>query len=316
MTERPRVSVIMPFLASAAFIRESIESVRAQSYPGWELLLCDDGATDGGTTIAQEYAATDPARIRWLEHEGHATRGASAARNLGMQSARGEFIAFLDADDLWLPNKLAEQIAILDSRPDADALCGSTMFWYGWTGDAADARRDHVLLLGPPHGSLWPAPDFLVRRLRGRAANPGTCSLIVRREAVQRSGGFEESFRSSYTDQAFYAKLFLRASLLVVNTCWDRYRQHPESACAAMERTGARLVVERRYLLWLRSYLDEHGERDPRLRAALRAALFWNRNPRAYRMARRIRHLVRRMRALTNAVITRGLPRLAWSRRT
>ena len=305
----------MPFLASAAFIRESIESVRAQSFPDWELLLCDDGSTDGSTVIAREYAAADPTRIRWLEHEGHENRGASAARNLGLRHARGELIAFLDADDLWLPNKLEEQLAILDARPDADALCGSTMFWYGWTGRAEDTRRDHVLPLGAPHGSLWPAPSFLVRRLRGRAANPGTCSLIVRRQAVQRSGGFEESFRSSYTDQALYAKLFLRASLLVVDTCWDRYRQHPESACATMERAGARLSVERRYLLWLRTYLDEQDERDPTLRSALRWALYWNRNPRSYRMVRRIRHLVRRVRATSHAIVARGLPRLAWSRR-
>ena len=316
MTERPRVSVIMPFLASAAFIRESIESVRGQSYPGWELLLCDDGSTDGSTTIAREYAAADPRRIRWLEHDGHETRGASAARNLGLRHARGELIAFLDADDLWLPHKLEDQLAILDVRPDADALCGSTMFWYGWTGRPEDERRDHVLPLGPPHGSLCPAPSFLVRRLRGRAANPGTCSLIVRHGAVQRAGGFEESFRSSYTDQAFYAKLFLHASLLVVDTCWDRYRQHPESACAAMERAGARLTVERRYLLWLREYLDQHGSHDPALRSALRWALFWNRNPRSYRMARRIRHFARRMRAMSHALLTRGLPRGTWPRRT
>lgn len=316
MTETPRVSVIMPFLSSARFIRESIESVRAQSYGGWELLLCDDGSTDGSTAIAREYAAADPRRIRWLEHEGHENRGASAARNLGLRQARGEFVAFLDADDVWLPHKLAEQVAILDDRPDADALCGSTMFWYGWTGNADDARRDHVLPLGVPHGSLWPAPSFLVRRLRGRAANPGTCSLIVRRPAVQRAGGFEESFRTSYTDQAFYAKLFLRASLLVVDTCWDRYRQHPESACATMERAGARLAVERRYLLWLRTYLDEQGERDAILRSALRRALYWNANPRAYRMARRLRHFGRRLRAMSHAVVTRAIPRLAWSRKT
>ena len=298
MTERPRVSVIMPFLASVAFIRESIESVRAQSYPDWELLLCDDGATDGSTVIAKEHAAADPARIRWLEHEGHETRGASAARNLGLLHARGEFIAFLDADDVWLPNKLMEQLALLDATPQADALCGASLLWYGWTGRKEDAQRDRVLALGPPHGSLWPAPSFLVRRLRGRAASPATCSLIVRHEAIRRAGRFEESFTRVYTDQAFYAKLFLRASLLVVDTCWDRYRQHADSAVATVTSAGELRGAKLRYLLWVERYLETHHVRDADVLAALRWELWGVRNPRSYALLRTVRRASRKLRAM------------------
>ena len=113
MTVEPRVSVIMPFLDSARFIAESVESVRAQTYQAWELLLCDDGSSDASTEIARRFAAADPERIRWAEHEGHANRGASAARNLGLSLARGDYVAFLDADDVWLPRKLEEQVALL-----------------------------------------------------------------------------------------------------------------------------------------------------------------------------------------------------------
>ena len=79
MSDPPLVSVIVPFLDVAPFLAEAIESVRGQTYTNWELLLCDDGATDGSSDIAREYAERDPARIRHLVHDGPAHQGASAA---------------------------------------------------------------------------------------------------------------------------------------------------------------------------------------------------------------------------------------------
>ena len=296
----------MPFLASAAFIREAIESVRAQSYPDWELLLCDDGSTDGSTVIAREYAAADPARIRWLEHEGHATRGASAARNLGLRHARGELIALLDADDVWLPNKLEEQVALLDATPDADVLCGSTEFWYGWTGRAVDGARDHVVRIGVPDGTVVPAPELLRRMLLGRIAVPCTCSIVARAALVQRIGGFEESFQRVFTDQAFYAKLFLDGAVLVKDDTWDRYRQHVASAVASAERAGEVGLVKLRYLHWVRGYLASRGRRDERLLAALDRAIWRAEHPRAAMFAARCRRALRKVRGAIHARVLRG----------
>src|SRR5262245_33392805 len=106
------VSVVTNFLNAAPYLRESIDSVIAQSHAGWELLLVDDGSDDGSTGIARRAAGRDPARCRFLEHPGHQNRGASAARNLGIAHARGEFVAFLDADDVWLPDRLARSVAL------------------------------------------------------------------------------------------------------------------------------------------------------------------------------------------------------------
>ena len=305
----PLVSVVMPFLDVAPYLAEAIESVRAQRYPHWELLLADDGARDGGTAIAQRYAAAEPARIRWLAHPGGGTRGASAARNLALAHARGELVAFLDGDDVWRPAKLDEQVALLAAHPAADALCGATEFWYGWTGRPEDAARDHVLRLGVPHGSLWPAPTFLARRLRGRAASPATCSLIVRRAAVERAGGFEESFRRVYTDQAFYVKLFLESSLLTVDTCWDRYRRHAASACASAERTGELARTRLAYLRWLREQLAVRGVHDATLRATLDRLLWRAEHPRLDRARTTVRRGARRLRqAAARLLLRRGAP--------
>ena len=79
----------MPFLNVAPYLAEAIQSVRDQTYPHWELLLVDDGATDGSTAIAQRFAGLDPERIRWIEHPGHGNLGASASRNVGLRHATG-----------------------------------------------------------------------------------------------------------------------------------------------------------------------------------------------------------------------------------
>src|SRR6266545_5517239 len=117
MNRELRVSVVIIFLNAAKFIEEAISSVFAQTYNGWELLLVDDGSTDGSTQIARKYAASYPGKIFYIAHEGHKNRGMSASRNLGIRHARCEYVAFLDGDDVWLPHKLREQVAIMRAQP-------------------------------------------------------------------------------------------------------------------------------------------------------------------------------------------------------
>src|SRR5215207_11709928 len=110
MTSKLLVSSVMIFLNAEKFIEEAIESVFAQTYDNSELLLVDDGSTDDSTQIALRYAERDPEKVRYLEHPGHRNRGMSASRNLGVSHAEGEYVAFLDADDVWLPYKLQRQV--------------------------------------------------------------------------------------------------------------------------------------------------------------------------------------------------------------
>ena len=80
-------------------------------FDDWELILVDDGSTDASTAMAKAWAASDPARIRYIEHDGHENLGMSASRNLGVAVARGRYVAFLDCDDVWLPSALAHRTA-------------------------------------------------------------------------------------------------------------------------------------------------------------------------------------------------------------
>jgi teichuronic acid biosynthesis glycosyltransferase TuaG len=108
----PAVSVITPVWNGAACLAEAVASVRAQTYPDWEMLIVDDGSTDGSRALAERLAALEP-RIRVLGWDGR--RGAAAARNAGMHAAGGRYIAFLDADDRWRPAKLAVQIGYMQA---------------------------------------------------------------------------------------------------------------------------------------------------------------------------------------------------------
>jgi glycosyltransferase involved in cell wall biosynthesis len=291
----PLVSVVMPIYNVSAYLAEAIESVRAQTYPNWELLLCDDGSTDGSSEIAARYAALDPEQIRHLAHEGRANLGASAARNLGLRHARGEIIAMLDGDDVWLPEKLEAQIAILESRPDADALYGATLYWHSWTGAREDAARDYFPQAGIPSGTLLAPRELITKLLRREIMSPCTCSMVVRAEAVRRAGGFVDEFRYIYTDQAFYARLSLVASVLYVDRCWDRYRLHPASSYSTVQRTGEGREARLRFLSWLESYLArDAASYDPALRIALRGALRRERHPRLFRVIDGVRSMIRR----------------------
>jgi len=297
VSRTPLVSVIVPFLDVAPYLAQAIESVRAQSYANWELLLCDDGATDGSSDIARAYARADPARIRHLVHDGPAHQGASAARNLGLRHARGELIALLDGDDVWLPNKLAEQVAILQAHPEADALYGLTELWHSWTGAPADAGRDEVPPSGVADGTLLGPRALLRGMLRRELLVPCTCSIVIRTDAVQRAGGFANEFPGMHDDVAFYSRLSLVGSFLFVERQWDRYRQHAASTYATARRAKDRHRSRLRYLEWVKVVIASSAARDDSaLCASLRAALRRERHPRVFGVIDRVRNALRRAR--------------------
>jgi glycosyltransferase involved in cell wall biosynthesis len=286
---RVRVSIITPFLNAERFLAESIESVLAQTREDWELLLVDDGSSDRSRAIAIGYATRYPDRIRVLSHPGDGHRGASATRNLGAAHAQGEYLAYLDADDVYLPDKLARQVPLLDSHPDVGIVYAATEYWYGWTGRSEDLRRDWVWRgYGVAPDVIVPPPRMLTTFLNDGGTVPCMGSVLVRRALVEQVGGWEESFRAVYTDQVFHAKIALNAAALIVDVCLDRYRQHEESSCRTAARSGELQVVRRRYLQWLTDYMRQVSAADPELWRAVRRAQRSMRYPRLRAIAGRL----------------------------
>jgi glycosyltransferase involved in cell wall biosynthesis len=264
---KPHVSVITIFLDEERFLAEAVESVLAQAYDSWELLLCDDGSTDGSTAIAVDFAERYPDRIRYLSHPGHENRGMSATRNLGLAHCRGELIAFLDADDVWLPEKLDREVAALAQHPTAGMVVGPALYWHSWTGAAADLAFDERSRVGAPAGKVTRGATVLSRILRGSADPLCTCSVLVRREVVAGVRGFEDRFHGLFEDQAFFAKVLLDHDVFATADCLARYRQHADSCCGRAIRATPVLEARRtEFLAWLSGYSRSHPRRSLLLR--------------------------------------------------
>ena len=292
------VSVVTPFLNPyPPFLQEAIESVIAQTYPDWELLLVDDGSQGDSVALAREYAKHDPGRIRYLEHDGHRNRGHSASRNLALREAQGEYIALLDADDLWLPRKLEEQLTIMRSIPELGSVYGKTLYWFSWSGRPEDRSLDYVPELRVPLDSVIPPPRVLARMVTGAVAVPCTCSLLVRRSVLDESGAFEEAFTGLFEDQVFYTKIFLDAPVYAASQCWDYYRRHSASMCATSSPEDAS-AARRTFLEWVRGYVLQAGSDDGSVHRAVVRGLWELNHPlrarilRSGQRARRLPHHV------------------------
>ena len=280
----------MIFWDAEKSIEEAIESVFAQTYAAWRLLLVDDGSTDGSTVIAQRYAEQYPQRVCYLEHSNHQNRGMSASRNLGLRNATGEYVAFLDADDIWLPDKLEQQVAILRDQPEAAMIYGPTLWWYSWTGKPEDQGRDFVHELGVEPNTLIQPPRLLVHFIQNGSISPCTCSVLVRRAAVERLQGFEESFKGLYEDQVFFAKLAYHEPIFVASHCLAYYRQHPGSNCSRMQATGQEQAARQMFLNWLSGYLSRQAILHPEVRRVLQKELRKFRYPGLNRLLHFARH--------------------------
>jgi glycosyltransferase involved in cell wall biosynthesis len=282
---RVLVSVVTPFRDGGDFLADAVESVLAQTHAAWELLLVDDGSTDGSEDIARDYVQRHPERIRLLGHPGGVNRGKSASRNLAIAEARGKYLAFLDADDVFLAGKLARQVSLLEARPDAAMAYGPTLYWHGWTGRPGDRARDHVAALGVAAGCVHPPPALLTTYLRNGGVVPCTCGLLVRTSVLRRLGGFEARIDDLFEDQVVLAKICLAHPVYVDRVCGDLYRQHDRSTSAVAVSSGRYHPVRPNpahsaYLEWLSEHIRASEVRDRDLRRALDAAALPYRHPR------------------------------------
>ncbi len=261
----------MIFYQAARFLEEAVKSVLAQTYSSWELLLVDDGSTDAGSELARRYAALHPDQIRYLQHEGHRNLGMSAARNLGVRLARGQYIAFLDADDAWLPNALDDQVRILDENPDAAMVYGRTLYWHSWTGKPEDADRDGLMALPVEPETLVEPPDLLTKTFSTDDSWPAMGSFLVRRAVIEGVGGSVEDFRGIGEDHVLWGKIFAHHRVYVSGGLWVRYRQHLDSEVQQVNRDPQRALAAMAAVRhWFYRYLSDSGIVDPEVWRAIR----------------------------------------------
>jgi glycosyltransferase involved in cell wall biosynthesis len=192
------ISVVVPAFEAAAHVAEAVASIRASGVDGIEVVVVDDGSTDGTADVVTALAGDDLVLVR------QANAGPAAARNAAVARARGELLAFLDADDVWPPDGLRRQLDALEADAGADGVHGMTQFF----GDL-----DHVRV-------RFDRPQERV--LRGAFLG----SLVVRRAAFDRVGGFDESLRTSEDYDWFLRAREVGLRFVLNDAVALRYRVH------------------------------------------------------------------------------------------
>jgi glycosyltransferase involved in cell wall biosynthesis/peptidoglycan/xylan/chitin deacetylase (PgdA/CDA1 family) len=256
------VSVVMCFLDAERFIAEAIESVFDQQHPEWELVLVNDGSNDRSGEIARRYERRHPDRVRYVEHGEGRNLGKSASRNAGVAASEGPLVMFFDADDVLLPGSLRTLAGAISRHPQAAVVYGRTRHWFSWPGNPGsyDSAWDFDSQLPGSDGTVFQPGQLLPALAREDDVLPSICSALVRREALERAGGWDESFEDVHDDFVLWTKLFATNPVLVVDETLALYRKHPDSSCeqavARGEWSPVDLNVARfRYLAWMEHWL-------------------------------------------------------------
>jgi glycosyltransferase involved in cell wall biosynthesis len=203
-----RVSAVIPTYNSAKYIRDAVESVLAQTYPVYEVLVVDDGSTDGTEELFKGYGN----RIRYIRQ---ANAGPPVARNTGLAQAAGDWIALLDSDDLWTPQKIERQVAYLESHP----ACG-LVYTDMKTFDDSGIIEESVKIsrnLRLPSGNIF--PQMFAETLFQ------TSAVLIRKSCIDRVGGFDTELRMG-DDYELFLRISRHYELGYVDEPLVLYRQH------------------------------------------------------------------------------------------
>lgn len=236
---QPLISVIMPCYNAAAFVEQAVSCVMRQSYPNVELIVVDDGSTDGSQDILQALAACFEARVNLLYQD---RQGPYPARNFALKHAHGSFIAFLDADDYWTPDALERLAAALMEHEADIAYCGWQNFGEGAPGTAP--------FIPPDYRQMDTAAEFL------RSCPWPIHAALVRREAIDAVRGFSERCFSAM-DYDLWLRLYAHTQNLVrVPEVMAFYRWHDKGQ---ISKTRWKQVLDA--LRVRRDFVTQHPER-------------------------------------------------------
>ena len=209
----PEISVVIPTYNRWPLLKEAIESVRAQTYQDFEIIVIDDGSTDGtGERVLAAYA--DDPRVRYFHQP---NRGPSAARNIGIAQARGHLLALLDSDDAWLPTKLERQLEILRT----DRSVGVVYCKFAFMDELGD-RLDQP----------WPRPpvrgDLYVDLMYSNVVYGSDSAVLMRTADMREAGGFDESLFAA-EDHDLWRRLALRHRFVCLDEVLVLVRMHSSS---------------------------------------------------------------------------------------
>ncbi len=209
----PAVSVILPTYNRLQYLQQAVDSVLAQTFTDWELIIADDGSDESTRAYLSTWESVPRMRVLLLPHLGNP----GAVRNVALREARGEYIAFLDSDDLWMPRKLELQLATLRASPDCQ-WSYTEHIRIDHAGASINSQRDprRVLRAGHIFGDLM--------KLQVGVAMP---TVMVRKQLLERAGGFDEQ-QGLHEDHQMWLRLSLLSKIGVLAEPLACIRRHSE----------------------------------------------------------------------------------------
>jgi glycosyltransferase involved in cell wall biosynthesis len=250
---RPLVTVIMPVHNAAETLSAAIDSVLAQGYAPLQFIAVDDGSTDTSLEVLKRFDG----RIEVHRQQG---QGPAVARNLALSHARGLYLAFIDADDVWLPGKLDLQVAYLDAHPEVSAVFGRFKRWEATPG--GDFPRPPTTRAQSIHGDVSIEDRFRSTSLSGSLyvdllldSVVHIITAMVRRDAVHAMGGFDTSLATG-SDYEFWLRFSRAHRMTQLDQVMAWYRIHPQSITKRPREENAE------YSILLRALAD-HGSKGP-----------------------------------------------------
>ncbi|MGK7876190.1 MAG: glycosyltransferase family 2 protein [Xenococcaceae cyanobacterium] len=238
----PKVSVIIPTYNRSHFIKDAVDSVLAQTYQDFELIVVDDGSTDGTQEVLADYRE----RLKYIYQE---NQGRSVARNLGAKNAKGKYIAFLDSDDMWTPMKLERQLQVLETNPKIALVHCFT--------SGIDNKGRHCQELTECHKIHYQRTSQRGYSFEAIALECiiFTSCIAVKRDIFLDLGGFDSSF-DYLEDWDFYLRLAFNHKIAVVPEALSLYRYHA-SQSGNQALTQARIQVAKKQLKLLKSKVNQ-----------------------------------------------------------
>jgi len=206
----PKVSVIIPAYNNAKFLPETIESVLKQTFADWEIIIVDDGSTDNTQEVVAMYLQNHPGKIKYFRQE---NGGTAQARNRAIKESKGEYLGLLDADDLWLPEKLAVQVPIMEANPELALISSETY--------AIDAQSNRI-----GHWKVAKMPNTF--ECLFEANHIYNLTALARKSCVEKIGGYDETLLVSQ-DYDLWLRLTKRFPFKVLYVPLAQYRVHPNN---------------------------------------------------------------------------------------
>ncbi|MFQ5964188.1 MAG: glycosyltransferase family 2 protein [Candidatus Scalinduaceae bacterium] len=223
----PRVSVIIPAYNVERYIGETLDSVLVQTYSDFEVIVVDDGSNDRTAFIIKKYQKKNPEKVRLIQKE---NAGPARARNVGIKASTGEYIAFVDADDLWLPEKLEKQVSYFEKQPPQVGMVYTNAKKFDQQGIWTLPKRYRKKRV-----EGWIYKDLLRENMIPNQ------SVMVRKRCFEKVGLFEESL-DIIEDHDMWLRVAMKYEIAFLNEVLSLYREHSQGRSKGVEKTMKRAI--------------------------------------------------------------------------